>query len=121
VQQQRQQQEDAERLAAAVMKMQVDLAEIRVSQRRPEADRNAVAGREKAVRAEERALHKKRATLNSRLVFLLSLRDFKLSMFYRLRASMSLSPGPPSPGSNRHDQRSSSPDFVCRGLAHLEL
>jgi hypothetical protein len=69
VQQQRQQQEDAERLAAAVMKMQVDLAEIRVSQLRLEADRDAVTGHEMAVRAEEQALHKKRATLNSRFVF----------------------------------------------------
>jgi hypothetical protein len=75
VQQQRQQQEDAKRLAAAVKKLQVDLAEIKLSQLRLEADRDAVAGREKAVRAEERALHKKRATLNSRSVLLPSLRD----------------------------------------------
>jgi hypothetical protein len=69
VQQQQQQQEDAKRLAAAVKKLQVDLAEIKLSQLRLEADRDAVAGREKAVRAEERVLHKKRATLNSRFVF----------------------------------------------------
>jgi hypothetical protein len=69
VQQQRQQQEDAKRLAAADKKLQVDLAEIKISQLRLEAIRTAVVGREKAVQAEERTLHKKRATLNSWFVF----------------------------------------------------
>jgi hypothetical protein len=56
-------------LAAAVKQLHVDRAEIKLSQLRLKADREAVAGREKAVRAEERALHKKRATLNSQFVF----------------------------------------------------
>jgi hypothetical protein len=53
VQQQREQQEDVRRLAAVVKKLQVDLAEIKSSQYVFEADGGAVAGRKKAVRAEE--------------------------------------------------------------------